>query len=118
MSNEHKKILLTALILVITALILVITALILKNTALILVITALILVITVMFQHHKCFVEKLLPISNSVDDSDCTMVNHVSTYSGCHRTSDSDPNSKFDIQSMFLDIMDTFWITIVTYRPI
>ena len=38
--------------------------------------------------------------------------------SDCHRTSDSDPNSKFDIQSMCLDIMNTFLITIVTYRPI
>ena len=38
--------------------------------------------------------------------------------SGCHRTSDSDPNSKFDIQSMCLDIMNTFWTTILTYRPI
>ena len=38
--------------------------------------------------------------------------------SDCHRTSDSDSNSNFDNQSMCLDIMNTFLITIVTYRPI
>ena len=37
---------------------------------------------------------------------------------GYHRTSDSDPNSNFDIQGMFLDMVSTFWTTIVTYRPI
>ena len=30
--------------------------------------------------------------------------------SDCHRTSDSDPNSNFDIQSMCLDMLNTFWI--------
>ena len=35
--------------------------------------------------------------------------------SDCHRTSDSDSSSNFDIQSMCLDIMNIFWITIVTF---
>ena len=38
--------------------------------------------------------------------------------SGCHRTSDSDSSSKFDIQSMCLDMVNIFRITIVTCRPI
>lgn len=31
---------------------------------------------------------------------------------------DSHPNSKFEIQIMALDMLNTFWITIATYRPI
>ena len=38
--------------------------------------------------------------------------------SGCHRTSDSDSSSNFDIQSMYLDMVNIFRITIVTCRPI
>ena len=37
--------------------------------------------------------------------------------SGCHRTSDSDSSSKFDIQSMCLDMVNIFWITVVTCGP-
>ena len=38
--------------------------------------------------------------------------------SDCHRTSDSDSSSNFDIQSMCLDMVNIFRITIVTCRPI
>ena len=38
--------------------------------------------------------------------------------SGCHRTSDSDPSSNFDIHNMCLDMVNIFRITIVTCRPI
>ena len=36
--------------------------------------------------------------------------------SGCHRTSDSDPTSNFDVHNMCLDMMNIFRITIVTCR--
>ena len=38
--------------------------------------------------------------------------------SGCHRTADSDSSSNFDVHNMWLDMVNIFWITIVTYRPI
>ena len=38
--------------------------------------------------------------------------------SGCHRTSDSDSSLNFDIHNIFLDMVNIFWITIVTCRPI
>ena len=38
--------------------------------------------------------------------------------SGCHRTSDSDPSSNFDVHNMCLDMVNIFRITIVTCRPI
>ena len=37
--------------------------------------------------------------------------------SGCHRTSDSDPSSNFDIHNMCLDMVNIFWITVVTCGP-
>ena len=38
--------------------------------------------------------------------------------SGCHRTSDSDSSSNFDVHNMCLDMVNIFGITIVTCRPI
>ena len=38
--------------------------------------------------------------------------------SGCHRTSDSDSSSNFDVHNMCLDMVNIFRITIVTCRPI
>ena len=38
--------------------------------------------------------------------------------SGCHRTSDSDSSSNFDVHNMCLGMVSIFGITIVTCRPI
>ena len=38
--------------------------------------------------------------------------------SGCHRTCDSDSSSNFDVHNMYLDMVNIFQTTIVTYRPI
>ena len=38
--------------------------------------------------------------------------------SGCHRTSDSDSSSNFDVHNMCLDMVNIFGVTIVACRPI
>ena len=35
----------------------------------------------------------------------------------CYRRTDSDSSSNFDIHNMFLDMVNIFWITIITCRP-